>query len=298
MDEGLLPPLPTAPRSRNPFRRLYAWILTWAHHPMGTWALAVFAFIDSSVFPIPPLFLQVALSLERPKRAWWYATVDLVGSILGAVVGYLIGALLYDSLGKWVIETWGYQEQFNRFGDFIQAHGFWFTFLYSFLPFPYKVITIGTGFFGGSLPVLLVASSIGRALRFYSLAGICYWKGAAAKGIIDRHFNKVLIGIGLLVAFVIIVMKLWFGAEKAKQVPDSKTGVLEIHSDPAQHSAESCSCRRRRLVALSRRNGDSRRVEVPGEGVEPSWPLSGPGDFKSPASASSATPARACRRVT
>ncbi|HZN61867.1 MAG TPA: VTT domain-containing protein, partial [Planctomycetota bacterium] len=207
MDDGTPPPSPTPPRSRNPFRRLYAWILTWAHHPLGTWALGVFAFIDSSIFPIPPLFLQVAMSLERPKRSWWYATVDLVGSILGAIVGFLIGALLYDSVGRWVIETWGYQKQFDKFGEFIRAHGFWFTLLYSFVPFPYKVITIGTGFFGGSLPLLLVASSIGRALRFYGLAAVCFWGGSSAKDFIDRRFNWVLAGVGLLVAGVIAVMR-------------------------------------------------------------------------------------------
>jgi len=207
MDDGTPPPSPTPPRSLNPFRRLYAWILTWAHHPLGTWALGVFAFIDSSIFPIPPLFLQVAMSLERPKRSWWYATVDLVGSILGAIVGFLIGALLYDSVGRWVIETWGYQKQFDKFGEFIRAHGFWFTLLYSFVPFPYKVITIGTGFFGGSLPLLLVASSIGRALRFYGLAAVCFWGGSSAKDFIDRRFNWVLAGVGLLVAGVIAVMR-------------------------------------------------------------------------------------------
>jgi membrane protein YqaA with SNARE-associated domain len=193
--------------SRNPFRRLYLWILTWAHHPMGTWALAFFAFVDSSIFPIPPLFLQVALSLERPRRAWWYATVDLLGSVAGAVVGYLIGSLLYDSVGKWVIDTWGYRAQFDRFGTFIRAHGFSFTFVYSFLPFPYKVITIGTGFFHGSLATLLLASTAGRSLRFYTLAGICYWKGAEAKGFIDRYFNWVLTGVGVLVVAIIALLK-------------------------------------------------------------------------------------------
>jgi membrane protein YqaA with SNARE-associated domain len=209
MDLGIPPP--PAPRpSRNPFRRLYAWILTWAHHPMGTWALGFFAFVDSSVFPIPPLFLQVALSLERPKRSWWYATVDLVGSILGAIVGYWIGSVLYDSVGKWVIETWGYQEKFANFGTFIKEHGFWFTFLYSFMIFPFKVITIGTGFFGGSLATLLIASSLGRALRFYALAAICYWGGASAKDFIDRRFNWVLAGIAVLVLLVIVAMKVGF----------------------------------------------------------------------------------------
>jgi membrane protein YqaA with SNARE-associated domain len=230
MDLGIPPPPPTPPPSRNLARRLYAWILTWAHHPMGTWALAFFAFVDSSVFPIPPLFLQVALSLERPKRSWWYATVDLVGSLLGAIVGFLIGWLLYDTLGKWVIETWGLEEQFARFGTFIKENGFWFTFLYAFLPFPYKVITIGTGFFGGSLGVLLVASGIGRALRFYMLAAVCYWKGARAKDIIDRHFNKVLFGIALLVIAVILIMKFTFSGDQEQPASEKKTGASVTRS--------------------------------------------------------------------
>ena len=212
MDDGTPLPPPTPPRSRNPFRRLYAWILTWAHHPLGTWALAFFAFVDSSIFPVPPLFLQVALSLERPKRSWWYATVDLVGSILGAVVGFLIGSLLYDTIGRWVIHTWGYEEQFKQFGGWISEHGFWFTLAYSFVPFPYKVITIGTGFFGGSIATLLVASSIGRALRFYALAAVCYWGGSRAKDYIDRHFNKMMVGVALLVTIVLVLMKILFRA--------------------------------------------------------------------------------------
>jgi membrane protein YqaA with SNARE-associated domain len=229
MDDGAAPvPLSPVP-TRNPFKRLYAWILTWAHHPMGTWALGFFAFVDSSVFPIPPLFLQVALSLERPKRSWWYATVDLVGSVLGAIVGYMIGHWLYDEVGRWVIETWNLQKEFTEFGGFIREHGFWFTFLYSFVPFPYKVITIGTGFFGGSLATLLIASTIGRALRFYALAAICYWKGREAKAIIDRHFNKVVLGVGLFVALIVVIMKVWFsGDEKPKEPPEpgEKVGVV------------------------------------------------------------------------
>jgi membrane protein YqaA with SNARE-associated domain len=177
---------------------------------MGSWALGFFAFVDSSVFPIPPLFLQVALSLERPKRSWWYATVDLVGSVLGAIVGFYIGSVLYDSVGKWVIETWKMQEEFQAFGEYIRENQFGFTFIYSFLIFPFKVITIGTGFFGGSLATLLIASSLGRALRFYALAAVCYWGGASAKDFIDRRFNWVLMGIAVLVLLVILVMKLGF----------------------------------------------------------------------------------------
>jgi membrane protein YqaA with SNARE-associated domain len=192
---------------------------------MGTWALAFFAFVDSSVFPIPPLFLQVALSLERPKRSWWYATVNLVGSVLGAIVGFWIGSKLYETVGIWVIETWNMQQEFHSFGEYLKRNAFWFTIIYSFWPFPFKVITIGTGFFGGSLATLLVASSLGRALRFYVLAGVCFWGGQSAKHFIDRHFNKVLIGIGVFVLFIILIMKIWFAGEPQKPPVDKKAAA-------------------------------------------------------------------------
>src|SRR5438093_10360995 len=89
--------------SKNPLRRLYHWILSWANHPWGSLALAVFAFLDSFVFPIPPLFLQVALSLERPKRSFWYALVDTVPSVIGAAAGYWIGFALWGSIGVRIV---------------------------------------------------------------------------------------------------------------------------------------------------------------------------------------------------
>ncbi|MBI4566504.1 MAG: DedA family protein [Planctomycetes bacterium] len=193
---------------RNPFRRLYHWILSWAHHPWGTWALALFAFIDSSIFPIPPLFLQIALSLEKPRRAWWYAAVNTIASVLGAVAGYLIGMFLYESVGRWVIETWGYRRQFDRVGTFLDGNTFSFALVWSFLPFPYKVLTIGAGFFGASLPALLVASTIGRSLRFFAIAALLRFFGARARDFIERYFNWVLLGVAALVAAVILAMRL------------------------------------------------------------------------------------------
>ena len=194
-------------KTRNPLRRLYAWMLSWAHHPAGTWALAVFAFLDSSVFPVPPLFLQVALSLERPRRAWWYATVDLLASVAGAVLGYFIGMTLWDTIGVHVISV----EARDRVGLEFQRHAFAFIFLYSFLPFPFKVITIGSGFFHDQvgLATLLTASGIGRAMRFYFLGAMCFFLGERVRTFIENHFNKVTLAIGLLVAAVLVTMKLF-----------------------------------------------------------------------------------------
>ena len=194
-----------APPIRNPLRRLYAWILSWAHHPSGTWALAVFSFLDSFIFPIPPLFLQVALSLERPKRSFWYATVDTVASVLGAVVGYYIGFFFWDLIGVRIV---------GPIPDVIraklQANAFAVTLLYSFVPMPFKLITLGSGFLHLNLGTLLLASTLGRSARFFSLAALCYFLGPRVKVFIEKYFNWVCLGVGALVLAVVAVLK--FGA--------------------------------------------------------------------------------------
>lgn len=194
--------------TRNPLKRFYRWILSWAHHPAGTWALAVFAFIDSSFFPIPPLFLQVALSLEKPRRAWWYAFVNMSASVAGAVLGYVIGRFLYGTVGAWIIETTRTQAEFSELGQKVTDHAFGFILFSSFLPFPYKVITIGSGFFGVPLWILLVASTIGRSARFFSLAALCAFGGERVRTFIDKYFNWVCLGIAAFVVLILVLGKI------------------------------------------------------------------------------------------
>lgn len=194
---------PGAPSERNPLRRLYRWILSWAHHPGGTWALAVFAFVDSSIFPIPPLFLQVALSLERPRRSFGYALVNTAASVAGAVLGYAIGYFLWDALGVRLVG-----ELSPELRRRLQEGAFQVTLVYSFVPLPYKIITIGSGFLHLDLAVLLVASMIGRSLRFFGLGALCYFWGPPVKVFIERYFNWVCLGIGLLVAAILGILKL------------------------------------------------------------------------------------------
>ena len=196
-----LSPAVPAP-SRNPLRRLYHWILSWAHHPWGTVALAVFSFLDSFVFPIPPLFLQVALSLERPKRSFWYATVDTVASVLGAIAGYWIGFALWDSVGVRIVGDLSPEIRSS-----LRENAFGVTLLYSFIPLPFKLITLGSGFMHLSLATLLIASTLGRSARFFALAAICTVYGPRARGFIERHFNGVCLAIGVLVAVALVVVK-------------------------------------------------------------------------------------------
>ena len=165
--------------------------------------MAVFAFIDSSVFPIPPLFLQVAMSLERPRRSWWYAFVDTVASVAGAVLGYYIGYFLWDAVGVRIVGD-GFTDERRRL---LQDNAFGVTLVYSFIPLPYKIITIGSGLLHLNLAVLLVASTIGRSMRFFGLGALCFFLGPRAKVFIEKHFNVVCLGIGLLVAVVLLIMK-------------------------------------------------------------------------------------------
>ena len=189
--------------SRNPLRRLYRWILSWANHPWGTVALAVFSFLDSFVFPIPPLFLQVALSLEKPKRSFWYAFVDTVPSIIGAAAGYYIGMTLWGSIGVKIIG-----EIPPKFSEIMTHHQFLITLGYSFVPMPFKIITLGSGFLRLDLATLLIASTLGRSSRFFALGAICYFYGDRAKHFIENHFNRACLILGVVLVLIVVSAKL------------------------------------------------------------------------------------------
>jgi len=196
-------PAAATPPSRNPLRRLYHWILSWANHPWGSAALALFSFLDSFVFPIPPLFLQVALSLERPKRSFWYATVDTVPSILGAAAGYYIGHMFWGSIGVKIV---GDIPEGTR--TILEHNQFLITILYSFIPLPFKLITLGSGFLHLSITTLLIASTLGRSARFYALGAICFFYGNRARDFIEKHFNRACVIGGVGLALLVVIGKL------------------------------------------------------------------------------------------
>jgi len=173
------------------FRRLYDWVLHWANTPYGAPALFLLALAESSVFPVPPDVLLIALSISLPHRAWYYATICSIGSVVGGVVGYLLGwgfwSLLADFFFAYVP---GFTPQlFARIQALYAEHDFWVVFAAGFTPIPYKVITVAAGVFLINFPVFVLASMIGRSARFFLVAGLIRRYGPGIRSFVDRYFN-------------------------------------------------------------------------------------------------------------
>lgn len=181
-------------------RRLYDWTMSLAARTGAVWALAIVAFVESSVFPIPPDVLQIPMVLARRDRAWAYAAIATVASVLGGIAGYLIGWLVFDTVGRPLLELYGYADRFDDFAARYNTWGAWIVFIAGVTPFPYKVITIASGATGLSMPVFLVASVLARGLRFFVVSGLLYWFGPPIRAFIERY-------LGLLaIVFVVLLL--------------------------------------------------------------------------------------------
>ena len=181
-------------------RRLYDWTLSMAAHPHALWALAVVAFIESSVFPIPPDILMIPMIIANPTRAWLIALVATVSSVLGGVAGYAIGALVFDGIGQPVLEFYGKADSVAEFNARFNEWGAWAVLIAGITPFPYKVITIMSGWTGLSLPVFIVSSIVARGFRFFVLAALLWKFGLPIRGFIDRYLGL------LFTAFVVLLL--------------------------------------------------------------------------------------------
>jgi membrane protein YqaA with SNARE-associated domain len=187
-------------------RRLYHWVLSWAEHPQGTWALFALAFAESSFFPIPPDVLLIALCLGRPRRAAWFAVVCTVGSVLGGLAGYAIGMGLYESVGRPILEFYGLTERYAEVQELYRRFDVWAVGIAGLTPIPYKVFTVTAGAFGISLPGFVVASIVGRGLRFGIVAALLRVWGEPAREFIDRHLGilTILFAVLLVGGFVLV----------------------------------------------------------------------------------------------
>lgn len=181
-------------------RRMYEWVLSFAHSRYSGGALFVLAFAESSFFPVPPDVLQVALTLERRARAFYYAAISAAGSVLGGLAGYAIGwgawAAVDDLFFRYIISP----EAFAKVEGLYQEYDFWAVFIAAFTPIPYKVFTIAGGVFHISLPMFVLGSLVGRSARFFLVALLLYAFGPPMKRFVERYFDL------LSIVFVVVLV--------------------------------------------------------------------------------------------
>ncbi|MDZ4165255.1 MAG: YqaA family protein, partial [Smithellaceae bacterium] len=170
-------------------RRLYDWTIHWSGTKSASWALFFIAFAESSFFPIPPDVLLTAMVLGNQRRWLRSAAICTIGSVSGALLGYLIGWTFYETAGKTVVEFYGLQAGMEMIGNKYEENAFLTVLTAAFTPIPFKVITIGAGLFKIPLGVLIFASVLGRAGRFFLVAGLLRLYGAMITKILEKYFN-------------------------------------------------------------------------------------------------------------
>lgn len=190
-------------------RNLYNWTLSLAHSPYALWALAVVAFIESSVFPIPPDLMMIPMIIAIPRRAFLIAGVATVASVLGGLLGYIIGVFAFDSVGQPILEALGKAHSMEEFSTQFNDMGFWAVLIAGITPFPYKVITIMSGWTAMPLGTFIVTSILARALRFFIIATLLWKFGEPIRAFIEKRlslvftaFCVVLVGAFFLVRYL------------------------------------------------------------------------------------------------
>ena len=186
-------------------RLLYAWVIGWAKTRYGTPALFAISFAESSFFPIPPDVLQIALSVSKPRRSFYYAAVSAVASVLGGIAGWLIGYGLWKVVGPFFCE---YVPGVNAknveyVGGLYRENAFWSIFAAAFTPIPFKVFTLAAGVFHQyvSLQTLIIASALGRSSRFFLVASAIYFFGAEVRKFLEKRLELIT-----LLLFAVIVL--------------------------------------------------------------------------------------------
>jgi len=201
----------------NQLRKLYDWVLHWTDTKYGMPALFILAFAESSFFPIPPDVLLIALAMGNRSKAFRFALVCSIGSIIGGIAGYSIGHFawwsgknVYSSLALFFFDNVpGFSvDIFQKIRSQYELNNILIVFTAGFTPIPYKIITITAGAFNINFPMFLLASSVSRTARFF-LVSLLIWKfGEPITTFIDKYFNLLTIIFTILLVGGFLVMKL------------------------------------------------------------------------------------------
>lgn len=159
------------------FQMMYDKALLWAKHRHAPRYLAALSFTESVIFPIPPDVMLAPMALADREKAWWFAWLTTIASVLGGIAGYLLGYWLFEPVVQPLIDHFGYQELFGKVSEWFKNYGVWIVFIAGFSPIPYKLFTVSAGLMQMAFIPFVIASFIGRASRFFLVSALMYWGG-------------------------------------------------------------------------------------------------------------------------
>lgn len=189
------------------FSAIYIWTLKWAEHKFAPSILALITFAESVFFPIPPDVLLAPMVLAKPANAWRLASLTTIASIIGGSVGYLLGYLMFDPWIQPLITEFGYQTRFDTAMSWFSEWGVWVVFIAGFSPIPYKLFTVSAGFLHMAFIPFLIASAIGRGMRFFLVAGLIQWGGSAMEHKLRQWIDVIGWGLVALIIIVYFIVK-------------------------------------------------------------------------------------------
>ena len=179
---------------------LYDWTMQLANNPRAIWLLGFVSFIEAIFYPIPPDVLLIPMILANIKRAWLYAFVTTITSVIGGLVGYAIGYLAYEQIAEPLLLSLGKQAAMNLFSISINENGFLIVLTAGISPIPFKVVSVMSGFTQMPVFVFLLSALLGRATRFFVVATLLKYYGEAIKSFIETYLGWLfLVFIALIV---------------------------------------------------------------------------------------------------
>ena len=189
------------------FRNLYDWTLNKASHQSAPWFLSIVSFAESSFFPIPPDIILIPMVLAKRTKAFFYALICTLSSVLGGILGYLIGLVLFNSIGILLINFYHLNDQMTQFQNYYNTYGVWIVIIAGFTPFPFKLITIASGLFQLNFIIFVLCSILSRGSRFYLVSVLLYFFGENIKLLIEKYFNFLTILFFILLIGSVFIIK-------------------------------------------------------------------------------------------
>lgn len=188
-------------------RKLYDWTMNWSRTRQAPYALSAIAFAESSFFPVPPDVLLIPMVASRRPMWLRYALICTSGSVLGALLGYLIGWVFYESVGQAIVNAYNLQHSMDVIGEKYSQNAILTVFAAGFTPIPFKVISIGAGLFGVPIPALVAGAILGRGGRFFLVAGLLRVFGERVSEFIERHFDRLALVFTVLLIGGFVALK-------------------------------------------------------------------------------------------